>query len=191
MLFIGILSLLCALLYFGQLDTQLAFRRDEITQGQWWRLITGNVMHTNHWHLVMNLGGLWVMYLLHGFHFNLKGYLLLILSLSILEGVGLFLLYPGLHGYVGLSGILHGIFAFGAIQDIRAKYRSGWALLAGVIAKVGYEQFYGASQDVSELIGARVATESHLIGMCAGILCALGFWGYQKANVKVLRLPNN
>lgn len=180
MLFIGALSLLCALLYFLQLDATLAFRRDEITQGQWWRLLTGNFLHTNLWHLVMNLGGLWVMYLLHGFHFNLKGYLLLILSLSLLEGLGLFLLYPGLHGYVGLSGILHGIFAFGAVQDIRTKYRSGWLLLVGVIAKVTYEQIYGASQDVTALIGARVATESHLIGLCAGLLCALLFLGYQK-----------
>ena len=120
------------------------------------------------------------MYLLHGFHFSVKSYAVLVLLLCLLEGVGLFFFYPSLYGYVGLSGMLHGLFTFGAIQDIRAKYLSGWALLLGVFAKVSYEQYFGGSEDVTALIGARVATESHLIGLCAGLLCALGLFAYRK-----------
>lgn len=71
-------SLLCALLYVGGLftpsiDNLLAYRRSAISDGQWWRLITGNLLHTNHWHLLMNLAGLWVLLFLHHFHYRLRG----------------------------------------------------------------------------------------------------------------------
>ena len=74
--------------------------------------------------------------------------------------------------YAGLSGVLHGLFAWGAIQDIKAKDKLGWALLIGVIAKVVWEQFSGGSASSAELIGARVAVEAHLAGVLGGVLFA-------------------
>ena len=176
-----IVSLLCALLYVAGLftpsvDTLLAYRRSDISDGQWWRLITGNLLHTNHWHLLMNLAGLWVVLFLHHFHYQLRGLTVLFILLCLFEGIGLYLGYPQLLGYVGLSGMLHGLFTFGAVQDIRRKMRSGYLLLIGVIVKVGHEQFYGASDDVTAMIGARVATEAHLVGLICGLVCALLFF---------------
>ncbi|NMH63884.1 rhombosortase [Shewanella salipaludis] len=171
-----LLSLVCLGLYlaglhFTGLDAGLAYRRSEIAQGQWWRLISGNLLHTNHWHLLMNLAGLWVLLLLHHFHYRLNGLLCLLASLCLLEGLGLYLFYPGLLAYVGLSGMLHGLFAYGAIQDIRTGTKSGYLLLLGVIIKVANEQLFGAPADVSAMIGARVATESHLVGLVCGLGC--------------------
>ncbi|MEL4386570.1 rhombosortase [Shewanella xiamenensis] len=176
-----IVSLLCALLYVAGLftpsiDNLLAYRRSAISDGQWWRLITGNLLHTNHWHLLMNLAGLWVVLFLHHFHYRLKGLTTLFILLCLFEGIGLYLGYPQLFGYVGLSGMLHGLFTFGAVQDIRRKMRSGYLLMIGVIVKVGHEQFYGASDDVTAMIGARVATEAHLVGLICGLVCALLFF---------------
>lgn len=171
-------SLLCAGLYVAGLaspavDNLLAYRRSAISEGEWWRLISGNLLHTNQWHLVMNLAGLWVVLFLHHFHYHLKGLSALFFVLCLLEGIGLYLGYPQLLGYVGLSGMLHGLFAYGAVQDIVRKLRSGYLLLVGVIIKVGYEQLYGASSDVTAMIGARVATEAHLVGLICGLICAL------------------
>lgn len=173
-----IVSMLCALLYVAGLftpsvDNLLAYRRSDIDDGQWWRLVTGNLLHTNHWHLLMNLAGLWVVLFLHHFHYQLRGLTVLFILLCLFEGIGLYLGYPQLLGYVGLSGMLHGLFAYGAVQDIHRKMRSGYLLLLGVIVKVGHEQFYGASDDVTAMIGARVATEAHLVGLICGIVCAL------------------
>lgn len=175
-----IVSVLCVGLYVAGLftpniDNLLAYRRSAIADGQWWRLITGNLLHTNHWHLLMNFAGLWIVLFLHHFHYQLKGLTALFILLCLFEGIGLYLGYPQLLGYVGLSGMLHGLFTYGAVQDIRRKMRSGYLLLLGVIVKVGHEQFYGASDDVTAIIGARVATEAHLVGLICGLVCALFF----------------
>ncbi|MCG9696586.1 rhombosortase [Shewanella sp. Isolate11] len=164
-----IVTIICTLLYFLHLEPQLAFRRSAITGGQWWRLITGNLLHTNHWHLLMNLAGLWVIAFLHEMHYRASNFLGIFLSLALLQGIGLYLLFPTLGGYVGLSGLLHGLFTYGALKDIQKKVRSGYLLFVGVCAKVVYEQLYGATDQVTQLIGARVATESHLVGVISGI----------------------
>ncbi|WP_037458676.1 rhombosortase [Shewanella sp. HN-41] len=173
-----VVSLLCAGLYVAGLatptiDDLFAYRRSAIADGQWWRLVTGNLLHTNHWHLLMNLAGLWIVLFLHHFHYSVKGLSVLFALLCLLEGLGLYFGYPQLLGYVGLSGMLHGLFAYGVMRDIQCHMRSGYLLLLGVIVKVGHEQLYGASSDVTAMIGARVATEAHLVGLISGLICAL------------------
>lgn len=173
-----VISLICVGLYLVGLtspaiDNVLAYQRSAINDGEWWRLASGNLLHTNQWHLLMNLAGLWVVLFLHHFHYRLKGLSALFFILCLFEGIGLYVGYPQLLCYVGLSGMLHGLFAYGAVQDIVRKLRSGYVLLVGVIIKVGHEQLYGASSDVTAMIGARVATEAHLVGLICGLICAL------------------
>jgi rhomboid family GlyGly-CTERM serine protease len=179
-----LLSLLCALLYLGGeylpwVDEFLVYRRAGISEGELWRLLSGNLLHTNHWHLLMNLAGLWVIVLLYADHLSRAGLGWLFVSLCLLEGLGLYGFYPELSAYVGLSGVLHGLFGFGAIMDVSRGIKSGWLLLLGVIVKVGHEQLFGASDQVRDMIGARVATESHLVGLLGGLLCAALFLGYR------------
>ncbi|WP_394202252.1 rhombosortase [Shewanella waksmanii] len=154
----------------------LNYQRYEIANGEWWRLVTGNFLHTNHWHLLMNLAGMWIITLLHAQFYTAKWLALLFFLLAVLEGLGLYLLFPNLIGYVGLSGILHGFFTFGALKEIQTKMKAGYLLLGGVIAKVAYEQYFGATEEVSNIINARVATESHLIGVIAGIIVFVGYY---------------
>ncbi|MCK8047138.1 rhombosortase [Shewanella sp. 1CM18E] len=168
-----LVSVLCCILYFADFASTLAYQRYFILDGQWWRLATGNLLHTNLWHLLMNLAGLWVIVALHEQHYRITGLALLFTCLCLLQGLGLLAFYPELIGYVGLSGMLHGLFAYGAVFDIRQGYKSGYLLLLGAIAKVAYEQYYGASAEVTELINARVATEAHLVGLVCGIACAV------------------
>ncbi|WP_394129875.1 rhombosortase [Shewanella maritima] len=155
----------------------LAYRYDGVSQYELWRLFSGNFLHTNFWHLLMNLGGLWVIIFLHEMHYkHHPGKLILLISvLSLIQGVGLYYLFPETKGFVGLSGMLHGLFAFGAIMDVRKGFRSGYMLLIGVIVKVMYEQYFGAPEDMSTLIGARVSIESHFIGLFSGVIIGL-FW---------------
>jgi rhomboid family GlyGly-CTERM serine protease len=167
---IALISLCTILLYYTNLDSLLAYRRDDIGLGEYWRLFTGNLLHTNIWHLLMNLAGFWVIMLLHQQYYRSVGFSFLFVALCWLQGIGLYLFYPSLLGYVGLSGMLHGLFTYGALKDISVGMRSGYLLFIGVIVKVGYEQWFGASDQVTEMIGARVATESHLVGVVTGII---------------------
>ncbi|GGB63546.1 rhombosortase [Shewanella inventionis] len=195
--FLVVISLLCIALFaadipsppFYPIDQYFSYRYDDIQHGQVWRLVTGNLLHTNLWHLLMNLAGFWVIVFLHDVHYKRhpEKLVLLFVCLCLLEGIGLYLFYPSLKAYVGLSGILHGLFAFGALMDIRKGYYSGYLLLLGVIAKVAYEQYFGATESVTALIGARVATESHLVGLICGLLCAL-CWSFVANRFKYNKL---
>lgn len=170
-----LVSIICIALYFAPFDSSLAYRKAAIAQGEWWRLLTGNLLHTNYWHLAMNLGGLWVLAFLHEMHYRAANFSLLFVLLCLLQGLGLYWGFPTLLGYVGLSGMLHGLVTYGALKDIQRGIRSGYLLLVGVCAKVAYEQIYGASKQISQLIDARVATESHLVGVFTGILVFIGY----------------
>lgn len=171
--FIVGLSILCLVLHFLPFTELAEYQREKIQQQQWWRLVTGNLLHTNTYHLVMNIAGLWVIYLLHSMHYQIKGLMLLFAGLLFGEGLGLFWFYPDLLAYVGLSGVLHGLLAFGSVQDCLAGIKQGYLLLAGIVAKVVFEQTYGATQSLEALISARVSTESHLVGLATGLIFAV------------------
>ncbi|ABZ76499.1 Rhomboid family protein [Shewanella halifaxensis HAW-EB4] len=175
-----IITIICISLFYLQLDSLLAYQRYLIIDGEWWRLFSGNLLHTNAWHLYMNLAGFWVILALHEQHYRAKGLGLLFFTLCLMQGLGLLIFYPTLIGYVGLSGMLHGLFAFGAVLDIRQGYRTGYLLLLGVILKVAYEQYFGASSEMTQLINARVATEAHLVGLISGLVCVSVYLAWQQ-----------
>ncbi|MCE9678546.1 rhombosortase [Shewanella sp. AS1] len=172
---VAFISLLCVTLFIIQLEGQLGYRRSAISHGEWWRLFSGNLLHTNALHLLMNLAGLWVISFLHENHYRLANFSLIFILLGLLQGIGLYLFFPALGAYVGLSGLLHGLFTYGALRDIQSGIRSGYLLLVGVCAKVLYEQVYGASEQITQMINARVATEAHLVGVISGILLFILF----------------
>ena len=143
------------------------FARPAIDDGQWWRLLTGNLLHTNTWHLVMNLAGLAILAALHGEHYRRRSLWLFSLANASAVGLCLYLFSPTMDYYVGLSGYLHGLLLWGALHDIGKGYRSGYLLAVGVIGKTLYEQWYGASEQVAQLINASVAVDAHLYGVLA------------------------
>ena len=79
-------------------------------------------------------------------------------------------LNPELRWYVGLSGVLHGLFLYGALREIRFYPASGYVLLAVLLAKLSWEFFNGALPGSEDMAGGRVLTEAHLLGAIGGIL---------------------
>ena len=151
----------------------LAYDRYAIEGLETWRIITGNLVHTNGFHVLLNLAGLALLWLLHGEHYRISRFLKVFVWCCIGTSAGIYFLSPHLIWYAGLSGALHGVFTWGACMDIRRGLRSGWLLLAGVAVKLGYEQFTGSSDDVAELINATVAVDAHLYGAISGVLIFL------------------
>jgi rhomboid family GlyGly-CTERM serine protease len=162
-----IISLLLAIIGPASGDL-LAYNRTEIAQGQIWRIITGHFLHTNFIHFLLNMAGLLLLWALHGQYYKSKQYLTIICLLCVGTSTGLYFFSPNLHWYVGLSGVLHGLFILGAYFDIRAHLKTGWILLLGVWVKILHEQIYGASEDVAKLIDANVAIDAHLFGTLSG-----------------------
>jgi rhomboid family GlyGly-CTERM serine protease len=154
----------------AELTPWLEFDRSAIYQGQWWRILTGHFLHTNSWHLVMNLGGLALIMLLHGMYYRPIQLWLHLLLGSTLIGLAILFWSPQITIYVGLSGWLHALLVSGCCIDIQRQWSSGWLILAAVFGKVIWEQWQGASQDVVTLIEAEVATDAHLYGAVVGLL---------------------
>lgn len=180
------LPLLLTLLAFGlwclpqleivpQLSQQLDWSRTDLLSGQWWRLFSGHLLHSNGAHLAMNVGALWLIFGLHQLHYHWRTLLPLTLGLMLAISLFIGLAADQIDRYVGLSGLLHGLITWGAIKDIQRGWFSGWLLLLAIIAKVCWELTVGASASTSALIEARVAVEAHGFGVLAALLiCGLG-----------------
>ena len=164
------ISLVCIGLQFEPQASLVNWHRQAIIDGQWWRILSGNFTHTNLAHLAMNLAGLWVICFI--FKPSVKTLVFSLFMLSALIGIINFT--TDMVSYVGLSAVLHGLFATFAIMEALQGRRSSWLLVGGVLAKVIWENTVGASTSTTELIQATVAVESHLIGavsgLCIGVL---------------------
>ena len=167
-----LIALLCIALQYMGLDDTLRFDRVAIGNGAWWLLLTGNFVHLGQSHLWMNMAGLALVVALVWQHYTTAQWLLLILSSSIVVGVGLWMFNPEVHGYVGFSGTLHGLILAGVLADIRVYPRSATVLLALVTGKLAWEQVGGALPGSESVAGGLVVVDAHLYGAVGGV--ALG-----------------
>lgn len=154
----------------------LAYDRYALQGWETWRIITGNLLHTNGYHLLLNLAGLALLYLLHAEYYQPLRFVKMFIWCCVGTTLGIYWLSPQLIWYVGLSGALHGMFVWGACLDIRQRMLTGWLLLAGVAVKVVYEQLAGSSASVARLIEANVAIDAHLYGAASGLLLTALMW---------------
>ena len=174
---VAVIALLAMLAYFfnDAVSELFVYQYQLISQGELWRTFTGHFFHTNGIHLLLNLAALALLWALHGHFYNFKSYSLLFITSALICSAGMFYFSPEIRQYVGLSGVLHGIFVFGAIMDIRHKDKTGYLLFVGVWLKIAHEQFYGANEQVSTLINANVAIDAHLWGAVGGLLFSCGY----------------
>lgn len=167
------ISMLLAALLPENWQLALHYQRSALEQGQLWRAISGHLLHANHWHLLLNLAGLLLALLLHGRYLSARQLLLQWLVFTLAISALLYLFSAHIYSYVGLSGVLHAMLTLGAIKDVQQAERSGYLLLAGLLVKVGYEQWQGPDAELASLIGADVAIDAHLYGVLTGVLLAL------------------
>ena len=174
-----------AFIFEQQVSELFVYHRTLISQGEFWRLFTGHLLHTNGYHLLLNLAAIILLWALHGQFYHYLNYSLLFVFCALTTSFGLYFYSPNLQQYVGLSGVLHGIFVWGAIMDIRHKEKTGYLLFIGVWLKIIHEQFFGPSDDIAELIGANVAIDAHLWGAIGGLIFSLFYLLYQTSKKQV------
>ena len=151
----------------------LTFRTRIPLAEQSWSLVTSVFLHTNFNHLLMNVAAfLLIAWISDG---SLSGWRLPIVTTACGIGATLgFAIYEqGLSSLVGLSGALHGLVVYIAIREFKASPLLLGMLLLGVIAKITWEQLFGATELTQQLINAHVATTSHLWGALTGAAIGL------------------
>lgn len=153
----------------------LRFERIPIVNGEFWRLVTGNLTHLGWSHLLLNALGLVMTWVFFDKEFTPVEWLVLLFLCGLGVTGGLLMLNPELVWYVGLSGLLHGLFIAGAMQTLRGEPMFSGVLLSGFIAKLAYEQFQGAMPGTADMAGGPVVVDSHLYGAITGTLLGAVF----------------
>jgi rhomboid family GlyGly-CTERM serine protease len=156
---------LCFLMQFMQ--NTAAFDRSLIEQGEVWRLLSGHFTHLNWSHYGLNMAGVFMLMVFFANYQSSTYWLGAIVFIALLCSAGL-MLDMQLNRYVGFSGVLHGLFIIGARFEMRRYKLSGVVLLVLIVAKLIWEQVFGAMPGSEEMTGGRVAVNAHLYGAIAG-----------------------
>lgn len=146
------------------------YQRDAIESGEYWRLVSGHLVHLGFGHLWPNLAALVVIGALFEGIFRNGDWVRASLASAAAIDLGLYVLDPGVVWYVGLSGVLHGLVAAGAFALLLRRQMLGAALALGLGAKLVFEQTVGPVPFTAESVGGPVVVAAHLYGAAGGLL---------------------
>ncbi|MCF6234798.1 MAG: rhombosortase [Gammaproteobacteria bacterium] len=168
-----ILPALCIGIAGDTLIIPMRYDREAILSGELWRLITGNLAHLGWSHLLMNLASLILIWMLFGKALSTLTWAVIALVSSLFVTIGILLFSPMTGWYVGLSGMLHGLFIAGIFANLAQGYKLEYLLLIAIIAKLFWEQWYGPLPGSESFAGGRVIVNSHLYGAVAGLIAGI------------------
>lgn len=150
------------------------FDRLRLEQGAYWLFLTGHIVHLNWSHWALNMAGLGIVAFFFSPYASIRLWITVILVSAVVISTGVSLWHPEIIHYVGLSGVLHGLFLFGALREVRYYPVSGYVLLTVLVAKLIWEFFHGALPGSEEFTGGRVLTDAHLYGAIGGVMVWFG-----------------
>jgi len=173
-----VVALICVVAAVLGDDAQEVLRYDRaaIADGQYWRLLSGHFSHLGYSHLLLNLSGLVLVWLLVGRLYTTPQWLLVAVVSVVAMDAGFWFIDANLRWYVGLSGMLHGLLLAGAIGGIRSLPAESIVICALVVAKLVYEQIAGPLPGSEAVAGGSVVVNSHFYGATGGALSAFIFW---------------
>ena len=154
----------------------LRYDRAAIADGEYWRLVSGHIAHLGFRHLLLNLAGLALVWLLVGRRYRTRHWILVAAISVLLMDAGFWFVDAGMRWYVGLSGLLHGLLLAGAIRGLRSLPVESIVICTLLVAKLAYEQVAGPLPGAEAAAGGAVVVNSHLYGAIGGALSTLVFW---------------
>ncbi len=165
---LGLGSVLVVLYWLMHGNESLFFSTSDIRNGEYWRLITGHMMHADTHHLVWNCLGLLVLGTLIERSSRLDWWLALLVGMA---SVSVLLLSPfsHLHYYIGLSGVLNTLLLVALWKEWR-DHRS-WSIVVvflACMAKVALEVCTGESMLTN--ISWPSYSLAHVAGLLGGFI---------------------
>jgi rhomboid family GlyGly-CTERM serine protease len=148
----------------------LQYQRAPIAAGEWWRLLTAHLVHLGARHALLDATGLVLLWVLYARALRPASWAGALAGALLGIDAGLWWLAPGVQWYVGLSGLLHGAWAAGALGAWPEGRTLSAVSLAMLAVKLLAEQWLGAGVAGT---GLPVVVAAHLYGAVGGLLGAL------------------
>lgn len=157
-----------------EVTAALRYERAAVLDGQWWRLVTGHLVHADAAHLAWNLAGAALVWWLFGAEYGRLEWLVIVLASAAAIDIAFLGWMPGLDWYVGLSGVLHGCMAAGLAAWL-ARARDPLVLLVAILfaAKLVFEHWQGPLPFTAGTLALPVVVEAHSYGAIGGLAAAL------------------
>lgn len=162
------LAVLLTLLQAAGLRHALEYRRAAVLRGEVWRLLTGNLVHLGWVHLARDVAGLFLVWALVAPSLDKRSRPWVMCVCGLAVGLGLLAFNPQIEWYVGISGVLFGLFCAGALCQLGERPIYAGTLLVGMAAVIAWTLYAGALPGETLELGGRVVPQAHLYGALGG-----------------------
>ena len=151
----------------------LRYERTAVAAHQWWRLVTGHLVHADAAHLGWNLAGVGLVWWLFASQYSPRGWLAILLVSTAAIDLGFLAWMPNLAWYVGFSGVLHGMMAAGLLAWLsRSRDPLTAVVVALFVAKLSWEHLVGPLPFAAQTMALPVIHQAHSFGALGGLVAA-------------------
>lgn len=170
---LGLVLLFVLLALWPAAESLLSYQREAIAAGQWWRVFTAHFVHLNMAHALLNSVGTLMLAVFLRQDIARRDWWTVTLLAPFVISLGLWFKQPTLIGYVGFSGVLHGLLYFGVIRLLPLMPAMAGGILLLLAGRQVWEQTGAYDPEyLRGLIQGRVMPDAHLFGALTGAL-----WG--------------
>ena len=151
---------------------QLYLHLELIKRGEYWRFVTGHFIYVSWLHWALNTAGVFLFWWFFRDARLLKSCLPAIFFILVIVSTGLTLLSEQLIWYAGFSGILIGLFAYGAVKSIFNAPAFSLGVLVLITLYVLVQLNTGELVD-GGLESVQTSSYAHAFGLIAGFIYGL------------------
>ena len=159
------------------LNNLLDFERTEIRNGQWWLLVTGHFCHLSWTHWLLNNVALVIIWELFYRATPIIKASTELLLLCLCVSAGIFWFNSDVEWYVGLSGVLHGLFTIGVLREIFLGHKLSIVIGIVLVGKLVWEQTVGITTSFF-FNPDEVLVDAHLYGAVGGLVIAAAYHAF-------------